>query len=103
MEHCFDWEKIEEYYVADKIGQHPVLHKIHIEKFENDERYDFAGFTFHSFTQYPVIPISVKGAPAVGTQIINENFAFGLVKQATEGKVISELITEPRDPRSRRP
>src|SRR5208282_1879549 len=48
--HCFDRSEVEKgnYYVALEIDKNPVLHKMYIQKFENDERYDFATFMFES-------------------------------------------------------
>lgn len=92
--HCFDWDKEKDYYISSQIGQSPVLKSIRLKKFENDERYDFALFEFQSLNVYPVIPIG-KDIPAVGTQVNNVNFAFGLVKQFTEGKVVSDQVITP--------
>jgi hypothetical protein len=96
--HCFDWTKKDEYYVSEKIGSRPVLRKIHLAKFENDQRYDFAVFEFSTSIgrSYPVIDIQLEGTgPEVGLSVLNNNYSFGLVKQTIEGKVVSEIITDP--------
>ncbi len=94
--HCFDWSQKNEYFVSEMIGEKPVLRKITILKFENDERYDYAVFTFSSGKNYPAIPVELESTgPALGTAIANVNFAFGLVKQTTHGVTVSEMITTP--------
>lgn len=98
--HCFDWKKKDEYYVSEQIGSRPVLRKIKLIKFEseNDDRYDFALFEFSSsMAEYPVIEVDYQSklGPAVGSLVFNTNFSFGLVKQFTEGKVISDIIFDP--------
>lgn len=92
--HCFDWDS--DYYVAEQIANEPVMHKITLEKFENDDRYDFAIFTFTSSKKYPVIEIDMDGdAPKIGTKIWNVNFSLGLTKQFVDAQVVSDIITEP--------
>jgi hypothetical protein len=93
--HCFDWEKENEYYISSQISQTPVLKKIKLRKFENDERYDFAIFEFKSLNVYPVVPVGGDVIPEPGTVVTNVNFALGLVKQQTEGKVVSGVIITP--------
>ncbi len=94
--HCFDWSKKDEYFVTDKIGTKPVLHHINIIKFENDDRYDYGIFTFSSLSEYPIIEADTERLfPSVGSSVLNVNYSFGLVKQTTEGKVVSEKITDP--------
>jgi len=98
--HCFNWDNKNEYYVADKIGEKPVLHHINLIKFENDERYDYGVFKFQSSEEYPVIEIdtdSVK-SPSVGTPVLNVNYAFGLVEETLEGKVVSDQVIDPARP-----
>jgi len=92
--HCFDWEKESEYYISSQISQTPVLNKIKLIKFEYDSRYDFAIFEFEPLRDYPVVPIGMD-FPEVGAVVTNVNFALGLAKQQTEGKVVSGLITTP--------
>ena len=94
--HCFDWDKKDEYYISETVGEKPVLKKIKLVKFENDERYDYAVFTFSSGIDYPAVPVELDSpGPVLETEIINVNFAFGLVKQTTHGLTVSEIITTP--------
>lgn len=93
--HCFDWKHDNQYYVADTVEEKPVLHKIMVLKHEADDRYDFAIFTFTSAHEYPAISIdtTVK-VPALGTEVININFAMGVGKAHLTGKVVSEALDE---------
>lgn len=94
--HCFDWAKQDDYYVAETTTGKPVLHKITLLKFENDERYDYALFMFRSLEDYPVIGIKdihTMATPDVGTKVANVNFSLGVVKGTVEGKVVSDIIT----------
>lgn len=95
--HCFNWDNKDEYYVADKIGEKPVLHRISLIKFENDERYDYGVFKFQSSEEYQTIEVDTDStkSPSVGTEITNVNYAFGLVEETIEGKVVSDRITDP--------
>jgi Trypsin-like peptidase domain len=94
--HCFQWEHEKEYYVSETIADKPVVRHIVLQKFENDDRYDFAIFTFHSHNVYPTIEVDFDGAtPKVGTKITNVNYSLGLVKQFTNGEVVSDIISEP--------
>jgi Trypsin-like peptidase domain len=92
--HCLEWSEEDKYYVADNTVGKPVFHKAEILKFENDERYDYGLISFTSARDY--VPIAIEGpeaeSPLVGTQVINVNFSYGIVKEFTEGKVVSELI-----------
>jgi Trypsin-like peptidase domain len=92
--HCFDWTEEDKYYVADNTNGKPVLHKANILKFENDERYDYGLISFTSARDYT--PIAIEGpdasSPSIGTQVINVNISYGIVKEFAEGKVVSELI-----------
>ena len=91
--HCFDWEKLDQYYVSDDTVGKPVLRKAEVLKFENDERYDYGLITFHSIaTSYTPIQVSPNGIPPVGTQIKNVNFSYGIAKEYADGKVVSDLI-----------
>jgi Trypsin-like peptidase domain len=98
--HCFDYDAVArgEYYVADTLVDKPVVHKIAVQKFANDDRYDYAVITFRSLEDYPVIPISMDVNPKIGDQISNVNYAFGLVKQVTRGPIVSGLIDAPAVP-----
>lgn len=94
--HCFDWEKEDEYYISTKEQSVPVLKKIKLIKFENDDRYDFAVFVFESNMDIPTVPVSSdEDSIIVGGTVSNVNYSFGLVKQFTEGKIISGIITDP--------
>lgn len=95
--HCFDWNKKDEYFVTDKIGEKPILRHIRLIKFENDERYDYGVFEFNWAKDFPVLEVDFDSlkTPEVGTTIINSNYAFGLVQQTQDGKVVSEQITDP--------
>ncbi len=93
--HCFDYELLDKgvkYYVSDSLNDKPVLNEIHLVKFVNDERYDYALFEFHSIRDYPAIPVLRDGeeVPAIGTLVQNANFSLGVVKQVAEGKVVSK-------------
>jgi hypothetical protein len=95
--HCFDWNAVDknEYYVADKLDEKPVLHKIKIVKFENDERYDYGVFTFESLERYDVMPIADNVDPKVGDEVLNINYSLGLTQQVTVGKIESGIIESP--------
>jgi Trypsin-like peptidase domain len=94
--HCFEWEHEKEYYVSEAIADKPVVHHITLKKFENDDRYDFAVFTFSSLNQYPVIEVDFENpTPKVGTKVSNVNFSLGLVKQTISGEVVSDIINQP--------
>jgi hypothetical protein len=94
--HCVDWNKEKDYFVGSTVEEKPVLHSIHILKAANDDRYDYALFTFSSIRDFPVVHLNSRdaGIPPVGTQIINDNFALGIGKQFLEGKVVSEALEE---------
>ncbi len=87
--HCFVDDQ--GYYVADEISNKPIVHAIKLVKFENDDRYDYAIFTFHSLRDYPTIKLNDKdaGVPMIGTSVINVNYALGFGKISLEGKVAS--------------
>ena len=94
--HCFDWDKKDNYYVSETVSKTPVLKHVVIEKFENDERYDFGLVVFESIHEYPTVPVDTVGLPiVVGESIHNENFAYGLTKQSIDGKVVSSNIIDP--------
>jgi Trypsin-like peptidase domain len=95
--HCFDYTAVDkgQYYVADTLTDKPVLHKIKLRKFANDERYDYALFVFQSLESYPAIPVAQAVDPKAGDVITNVNFALGLVKQTTHGLVVSGIIDAP--------
>jgi len=92
--HCFDWKEEDKYYVSDNTVGKPVLHKVELVKFENDERYDYGIVTFKSVKNYPVVRVEKmdQTAPPIGTTIINANFSYGIVKEFAEGKVVSDII-----------
>jgi Trypsin-like peptidase domain len=107
--HCFSYEAEKEkidYFVADNVGTKPVLHKIKLIKFENDDRYDYAVFSFQSLVNYPVITVyQGDGIPPVGTRVVNVNFSLGITKEIVDGPIVSKEIgeTESADsPRMRR-
>jgi Trypsin-like peptidase domain len=87
-----------EYYVSDTVGDNPVLNKITIMKWDNSDRYDYLVFMFHSLRARPAIDMAGKDEdiPAIGTEVLNANFSLGIVKQVTEGKVLSGRITADR-------
>jgi hypothetical protein len=93
--HCFDWKETDKYYVGEDTTGKPVLHKVKVVKFENDERYDYGLVSFHSIAGN-YTPIEVEGvsagAPPVGTQIKNVNFSLGIAKEFVDGKVVSDII-----------
>ena len=82
------------YYISDEISDEPVLHHVDILKSENDDRYDYAIISFHSAKEYPVIPLNNPndGSPAVGTELLNVNYSYGLGKQVVHGIVTSEPV-----------
>jgi hypothetical protein len=95
--HCFNWKAADagEYFISDTLTDKPVVHKIHLIKFENDDRYDFALFEFNSLEHYDAIPLAERVDLKVGDQVSNVNYAFGLAKQVTHGAVISTIIRSP--------
>jgi trypsin-like peptidase len=92
--HCFDWANEKKYYVAESTVGKPVLHRVKLLKFENDERYDYAIISFSSIRQYAAIPIekSTASDEVVGTPVMNVNFSYGIAKEFSEGKVVSEIM-----------
>lgn len=92
--HCFEWSEEDKYYVADSTVGKPVLHKVELLKFENDDRYDYGVIAFSSARDYS--PIAIEGpdadVPTLGTQITNVNISYGIVKEYAKGEVVSELI-----------
>jgi Trypsin-like peptidase domain len=93
--HCIDWNEEKNYFVGSSIASDSVLHNINILKAENDDRYDFALFEFHSMRELPVVPVSLKGGvPALGTKVININFALGIGKHFSTGVVTSEPLND---------
>jgi hypothetical protein len=92
--HCFDWKELDNYYVSDGINEKPVMHKAIVQKFENDERYDYAVLTFRSLRPHPAIELEVMDAdgPALGTKVININYSLGIVQQVMHGEVNSAII-----------
>lgn len=92
--HCFDWKELDNYYVSDGINEKPVLHKAVVQKFEANERYDYAVLTFKSLRSHPAIELETMNAegPALGTKVININFSYGIVQQAMHGEVNSAII-----------
>ena len=94
--HCFNWkldDKGVKYYVADNVRRKPVLHEISVLKRENDERYDYALFTFKSITVYPVIEIySGEGIPPIGSRVLNCNYSLGITKEVVDGPIVSDII-----------
>jgi len=95
--HCIDWAKENDYFVGSSVAADGVLHNIHIVKSENDARYDFVLFEFHSLRSLPTIQVAKEGGtPALGTKVININFAMGIGKQFTHGEVYSETLEEER-------
>jgi hypothetical protein len=96
--HCVDPElyiKGYQYYVSDVVADNPVLDKIQILKWNNSDRYDYLAFSFRSLRERPVIEMAGpdEDIPAIGTEVINANFSLGVIKQVTEGKVVSGKIT----------
>lgn len=88
--HCFDWDKKDNYYVSETVSKTPVLKHVVIEKFENDERYDFGLVVFESIHEYPTVPVDITDFPInVGEEVHNENFAYGLTKQSVDGRIVS--------------
>ena len=95
--HCFSYKAMDrgfKYYVSEGVNEHPVLREIKLIKFENNDQYDYALFTFTSMRDYPVVEVdtSKDSIPALGSRIINANFSYGLTKEITEGVVVSGKI-----------
>jgi Trypsin-like peptidase domain len=92
--HCFDWKEEDKYYVADSTVGKPVMHKATLLKFENDDRYDYGVLAFKSMRDYAPIAVATSEAqvPSIGTEVINVNFSYGIVKEYAEGKIVSEQI-----------
>jgi len=99
--HCFDkpLDAKFDYYVADDIATHPVLHKINLVKHEDDDQYDYALFEFHSSRDYPSIPVNLESLPPIGKHVICVNFGEGVAKATVEGEVASAYLpqTDPKD------
>ena len=95
--HCFSYKMMDKgfkYYVSDSLSENPVLNEIHLIKFANEPRYDYAIFEFRSLKQYTPIEFQREGvAPPLGTEIENVNFSLGVVKQVVDGKIVSNQIT----------
>lgn len=89
--HCFHSPEAK-YYVADDIGDNPVLREVKLLKYESTDRYDYALLTFSSLRTYPVIRLNGKdaGIPAIGTPVLNVNFGEGVGRATLEGKVASK-------------
>jgi len=95
--HCIDWKDEKNYYVGSTVEAEPVLHSVQIVKSENDDRYDYVVFVFHSIRELPVIRVNTQGGiPAIGTKVMNVNFAKGIGKQFTHGEVNSEPLDDAR-------
>jgi hypothetical protein len=93
--HCIQWENEKEYLVGSSIAPDAVLHSIQIVKSENDARYDFVIFRFHSLRELPVIHVEGRGTvPALGTTVMNVNFALGIGKHYSYGHVSSEPLDD---------
>lgn len=91
--HCFDWDHINEYYVSDEMNEHPVLRKVKVIKFEDNDKYDYGVVRFHSaFTDYPTIHLDPNFSALLDTKVVNVNFSLGVVKQFSEGRVVSAVI-----------
>lgn len=93
--HCINWAEEKNYYVGTTVGPEPVLHNIEILKSENDDRYDYVVFTFHSARPLPAIQVDMDGGiPALGTKVLNINFALGVGKHFSHGEVTSEPLDD---------
>lgn len=93
--HCINWAEEKNYFVGTTVEGEPVLHNIKIVKSENDDRYDYVLFEFHSVRPLPVIEVDTEGGvPALGTKVINVNFAFGVGKHYSRGEVTSEPLSD---------
>jgi len=92
--HCFDWEEKGDYYVADDVEDQPVLRKLKILKFANDDKYDYALVSFSSLRNYEPIAIEDSDADVLplGSSVTNVNFALGVTKEFIDGKVASGII-----------
>ena len=95
--HCIDWDDEKNYYVSEGIEPDAVLRNVEIVKSENDKRYDYVVFTFHSAHDFAVVDLNGPDdlQPAVGTPVVNSNFALGIGKELLEGKVVSEALSAP--------
>src|SRR5208282_3141252 len=100
--HCFNWDLMAagiDYFVSTSVTEKPVLNKVSVIKFENDERYDYGIFTFQSVRDFtPLVVSEDVQTPALGTKLINCNFSFGVVKEVVEGPVVSKQIGETEGP-----
>jgi hypothetical protein len=97
--HCFNQESLDDYYVADDVMDKPVLRHVKVEKFESDGRYDYGIVSFTSIQDYPLVAVNDtdEGVPAIGTEVLNVNYSYGLGKQVVEGKVTSGALAPSRD------
>jgi hypothetical protein len=82
------------YYISDIVEDEPVLRHAKILKAENDDRYDYALIEFTSNKDYPVVSLNGEEdtVPAIGTELLNVNFSYGLGKQVVHGVVTSGLV-----------
>jgi Trypsin-like peptidase domain len=93
--HCIDWEHENDYLVGSSIAPDAALHSIKIVKSENDARYDFVIFRFHSLKELPVVHVeTIETVPALGTKVMNVNFALGVGKHYSYGHVSSEPLDD---------
>ena len=95
--HCFEQELLNQgvnYYVSETVNEKPILRKINVIKSDNSDRYDYGTFTFTSSRSYPVIEIDTVNVPEIGDKIVNSNFSLGVVKEVSEGTVVSGIVGE---------
>jgi|SRR5579864_632676 len=87
--HCID-PKADSFSVAEDIGgpETPVT----VIKHEQDKDADLAIFEMKTDKAYPVIPLGTIDGEHVGDSVINVNFAVGMAKQLSEGKISSGVI-----------
>ncbi len=94
--HCAD-PKADYFAVAEDIGGPET--KVTVIKSELDKNADLAVFEMKTDKVYPVIPMGTIDGERIGDAVINVNFAVGIAKQLSEGKISSGVIA-PTDDKS---
>lgn len=91
--HCILHEADAQFSVAEEIGAPRT--EVRVIKYRVDSLLDFAILDLETKKVYPTIPLGSDAG--VGTQIVNPNFGFGLIKQLSLGTVSSERLSKVAD------
>jgi hypothetical protein len=92
--HCID-PKADFFAVAENIGGSET--KVTVIKSELDKNADLAVFEMKTDKVYPVIPMGTIDGERIGDVVVNVNFAVGIAKQLSEGKISSVVIPSDGD------